>query len=224
MKAYEFVRLVDHSVLKPELTSNEVREAVEFAKKTNCKSVCVLPPAVALATEILNGSDVEVGAVCGFPNGAHLTEIKVLEAKRAAEMGASELDMVMNLSALTSGQYDVVRDDISAVVAAFPGAVKVILEASLLTDEQIVRGSQLVEDAGAAFVKSGTGFAGPTTVKQICLMKQTVGDRILVKAAGGMRNLADCLAMIEAGADRIGISRTKSILLEMPDGEGLLRG
>ncbi|MGB9898319.1 deoxyribose-phosphate aldolase, partial [Thermanaerothrix sp.] len=156
----QLAKTIDHSLLRPELTRTEVIQGCELAARYHVASVCVKPCHVRLASEILKGSDVVVGTVVGFPHGSSTTAIKVAEALQALEDGAVELDMVINIGELRSGNDDFVREDIRAVVAAAKGnIVKVILENAYLTKEQIVRGCQLVEQAGAHFVKTSTGFA-----------------------------------------------------------------
>jgi deoxyribose-phosphate aldolase len=212
----EFLRHVDHSLLKPELTKQQVIDGLNFAKENHCVSVCINPCNLDLAYEILHDTDVKIGTVIGFPSGAHSTFSKVAEAKDAYAKGAVELDMVINIGALKNGELDKVRNDIKAVVDATPAIVKVILEDCFLTKEEIVLGSKLVEEAGAAYVKTSTGFAkGGATVEDIRLMRQSVSDKVKVKAAGGIHTYDECIALMEAGADRVGISRTKEILSEI---------
>ncbi|WP_028709442.1 deoxyribose-phosphate aldolase [Propionicicella superfundia] len=213
----QFLGYVDHSLLKPNLTLDEIRRGCEFAAEVGAKAVCISPHRLGIAREILSGTPVIIGTVAAFPSGAHMTEVKAFEARRCVEAGASEVDMVIDVGALLSGRDDMVRDDIRAVVeAADPAHVKVILETHYLTDEQIVRGAQLVSEAGAAFVKTATGFT-PTgaTPHNVALLRQGAAPLTKVKAAGGISTLADVIAVIEAGADRIGISRTQAILDEI---------
>ncbi|WP_434969942.1 deoxyribose-phosphate aldolase [Microbacterium sp. bgisy207] len=208
---------IDHAILKPEFTRDDVDEQLAIAREWNVFSVCVRPSDIAHAVEVLTDSDVAVGTVIGFPHGTTSTAAKVAETRQAAQDGASEFDMVINIGALRSGFDDVVRDDIRAVVAAADGAVtKVILEVSLLNDEQIERGSRLAEEAGATFVKTSTGFAGGgATVDTVRLMRRSVGPQTQVKASGGVRSLQDALAMLEAGATRLGTSGSATILGEL---------
>ena len=212
----EFLRHVDHSLLKPDLTKQEVLDGLNYAKENHCVSVCINPCNLDLAYEILQGTDVTIGTVIGFPSGAHSTFSKVAEAKDAYAMGAVELDMVINVGALKNGETLKVKNDIKAVVDATPGIVKVILETCFLTKEQIVLGSKLAEEAGAAYVKTSTGFAkGGATVEDIRLMRKSVSDKVKVKAAGGIHTFAECMALMEAGADRVGISKTQKIIDEI---------
>ncbi|MBA5851620.1 deoxyribose-phosphate aldolase [Clostridium sp. cel8] len=212
----EFLAHVDHSLLKPELTKQQVIEGLNFAKENSCASVCINPCNLDLAYEILHDTNVKIGTVIGFPSGAHTTFSKVAEAKDAYSRGAVELDMVINISALKSGDTEKVKNDIKSVVDATPAIVKVILENCFLTKEEIVLGSKLVEEAGAAYVKTSTGFAkSGATVEDVRLMRQSVSDKVKVKAAGGIHTFEECMALMEAGADRIGISRTKDIISEI---------
>lgn len=218
MKAEEFLKHVDHSLLKPNLTYEDVVEGLEFARDHHCASVCINPVNLELAKQYLDGTDVKIGTVIGFPNGISTTLTKVMETKDAYARGAVEMDMVINIGALRSGDYDRVREDIKAVVEASPAIVKVILETDYLTNEEIVIGSKLVEEAGAHYVKTSTGFTPiGATVELIKLMRETVSEKVKVKAAGGIKTLSDALAMIEAGSDRIGISRTQAMLEELSE-------
>ncbi len=211
----ELLSKVDHSLLKPQLTQEEIMEGLEFAKENHCASVCINPCNLDMARAVLEGTDVKIGTVIGFPSGAHTTFSKVAEAVDAYAKGAVELDMVIDIGALRNGEYDAVREDIKAVVDATPGIVKVILENAYLTKAEIKIASELVEQAGAAYVKTSTGFApSGATAEDIRIMRAAVSPKIKVKAAGGINTLADCIALIEAGSDRIGISKTKAILAE----------
>jgi deoxyribose-phosphate aldolase len=213
----EFLATVDHSLLKPFLLRSEVITGLEFALEINPKAVCITPNYVALAKEMLSGTGIIIATVAGFPSGSHTTVTKVFEAARSVEDGATEVDMVISVGSLRSGEFDAVLDDITQVVRAIaPAEVKVILETAYLTDEEITQGTKLVSQAGAAFVKTSTGFA-PTgaTPHNIALMRAAANPKTLVKAAGGLNTYADCLAVIEAGADRIGISKTQAILAEL---------
>lgn len=215
MTKQELLSKVDHSLLKPQLTKEEIMDGLQFAKENHCASVCINPCNLDMAREVLEGTDVKIGTVIGFPSGAHTTFSKVAEAVDAYARGAVELDMVIDIGALRNGEYEDVKKDIEAVVNATPGIVKVILETAFLTKEEIIKGCELSEEAGAAYVKTSTGFApSGATAEDIKLMRETVSEKVHVKAAGGINNLADCIAMIEAGSDRIGISRTKAILEE----------
>lgn len=208
----------DHTILKADATEAEVEKLCDDAKTYNFCAVCVNSCYVPLAATLLAGTEVKIAAVVGFPLGAASTPVKAYEAAWAATAGANEIDMVLHVGALKEGRYDYVREDISEVVASSKehGAiVKVILETCLLNDEEIVKACQLSMEAGAAFVKTSTGFSsGGATAHHVALMKKTVGEKMLVKASGGIRDLNKTMEMIEAGADRIGASASVQILLE----------
>jgi deoxyribose-phosphate aldolase len=212
----QLLAMTDHSLLKPQLTRDEIVAGLEYAAEVRPKAICIVPNYLTLAGEILSGTGVLLGTVAGFPNGAMRTDVKVFESVKAVEDGASEVDIVIPIGALIGGEHDLVRDDIAQVVEAIkPAEVKVILETAYLTDEQILKGSQLVSEAGAAFVKTSTGFASSgATPQNVALLRQGAAPETRVKAAGGINTLADCIAVIEAGADRIGISKTQAILAE----------
>lgn len=212
----QLAKVIDHSLLRPELTSQEVIEGCQLAARYHVATVCVKPCHVRLAAEQLKDSDVLVSTVVGFPHGSSVTEIKVAEAQRAMDDGAVELDMVVNIGELRSGNDEYVYQDIKAVcdVAHARGAkVKVILENGYLTDEQKVRGCQLAEKAGADWVKTSTGFApGGATLDDLRLMRHSVSEKVQIKAAGGVRTLDALLAVIEAGVNRCGATATAKIL------------
>jgi deoxyribose-phosphate aldolase len=220
----QLAKTIDHSLLKPELTEQEVIAGCELADKYHVASVCVKPCHVRLAAKLLENSDVAVGTVVGFPHGNSTTFVKVAEAKDAISNGATEVDMVLNIGELRSGHYDYVRDEIAAVVeAAHPQVlVKVIFENAYLTDEQKICACQLSEQAGADFVKTSTGFA-PTgaTVADIKLMRANVSDRVQVKCAHGVRTLDALLEMIDAGVTRTGATATAAILDDFARRQGL---
>ena len=204
----ELNRMIDHTLLKANATRAQIEKLCDEALEYNFASVCVNTCWVPLAHEKLAGSDVKTCCVVGFPLGAMLTEAKAAETRLAVEAGADEVDMVINIGWLLDGEYDAVRDDIAAVVKAADGkCVKVIIEACLLTDEQKAKACELSVEAGATFVKTSTGFStGGATVADVALMRKTVGDRCLVKAAGGIHTADEARAMVEAGADRLGCS------------------
>lgn len=214
--SYEQVaRTIDHSLLKPELTEEEVMSGCKLALTYHVASVCVKPCDVVLAAEILTGSDVQVGTVISFPHGNSASATKAFEARLAVEQGARELDMVINIGRLRSGNDEYVRNDIQAVVEAAAGRaiVKVILENAYLTEDEKVRACHLSEEAGAHFVKTSTGFAASgATLEDVSLMRQTVSPHIEVKAAHGVRTLDQLLTMMNAGVTRIGATATQSIL------------
>ncbi|PTK89664.1 deoxyribose-phosphate aldolase [Staphylococcus gallinarum] len=203
-----YAKYIDHTLLKPEATKDQIDKLISEAKEYNFKSICINPTHVQYAAEQLTDSDVLVCTVIGFPLGATTTETKIFETEDVIKKGASEVDMVINIGALKDGNYDLVQKDIEGVVGAANGkTVKVIIETCLLTDEEKVKASELSKAAGADFVKTSTGFAGGgATPEDVKLMKDTVGDALEVKASGGVRNLEDFNEMIEAGATRIGAS------------------
>ncbi len=212
----DIARLIDHTLLKPDATRDDIRKLCNEALKYGFASVCVNPWNVSLAAEMLRGSEVSVCTVVGFPLGATLPQVKVYETEEVIKLGAQEIDMVINVGALKSGQVDAVEADIRGVVeASHRGAAicKVILETVLLTTDEKVRGSVAAKNAGADFVKTSTGFAaGGATTEDVRLMRAVVGGEIGVKAAGGVRSLEDLQKMVEAGATRIGASASVKIL------------
>lgn len=209
---------IDHSVLKPTNVSSEVVAACKVAAEQKTASLCIRPIDVPLAVSELAGSGVPVCTVIGFPHGTSTTASKVAETIEAVVSGCLEVDMVMNISAMLEGDLATVGADIKAVVEAAHGInsasiVKVIFETAYLSREQIIKACELSEAAGADFVKTSTGFASEgATVENIRLMKQCVGDRLKVKASGGVRTLDQVIDLLEAGADRCGCSGTESIL------------
>jgi deoxyribose-phosphate aldolase len=209
-------KTIDHSLLRPELTVDEVLAGCELAAAYQVASVCCRPLDVGRCRDALAGSGVLVGTVVGFPHGANTTAVKAFEAERALDEGAVELDMVLPIGWLRSGEDDEVREDIAAVVdVAHPrgAVVKVILENAYLTDEQKVRGCRLSETAGADFVKTSTGFApSGSTMDDLRLMRASVSDRVKVKAAGGIRTLDLLIEGLNAGMDRCGATATAIII------------
>ncbi|MDE4083736.1 deoxyribose-phosphate aldolase [Planococcus maritimus] len=207
--------LIDHTLLKAEATAPQIEQLCKEAAEYHFASVCVNPAWVALAAKQLEQSEVKVCTVIGFPLGASTSETKAFETKDAIEKGAGEIDMVLNIGALKSGQEDVVKADVEAVVNAAKGKaiVKVILEICLLTEDEIKLASRLSKEAGADFVKTSTGFStGGATVEAVRLMRETVGPDLGVKASGGVRSLEDVEKMVEAGATRIGASSGVQIM------------
>lgn len=206
----DLAKYIDHTLLKPDTTADEIDVLCDEALEYGFASVCINPTWVKRSAERLRGSDVKVCTVIGFPLGANTPEIKAMEARRALRDGAREVDMVINIGALKSGQNELVRSDIEKVVDAAheAGAIcKVILETALLTDEEKVIASALSKQAKADFVKTSTGFGGGgATVYDVALMRETVGPDMGVKASGGVRTLEDAEDMIAAGATRIGAS------------------
>lgn len=218
MTSRDIAQMIDHAILRPELMADDVLNGCDLARKYRIASVCVRPCDVALAESALRGSQVAVGTVIGFPHGASHTQVKVLEAKRAMDDGAVELDMVLNIGRLKSGDANDVREDIEAVVRAAHqrGAlVKVILENCYLSDAQKEMACRISADAGADFVKTSTGFGpGGHTLEDIRLMAAAVAGRCRIKASGGVRTLAAALAAHEAGCARIGTTSTQAIMEE----------
>lgn len=206
--------MIDHSLLRPELTTAEVRQGLTIAAQRRTASVCVRPIDVELAVVTLAGTGVLVGTVVGFPHGSTTTALKVAETRALVEAGADEIDMVLAVGRLRGGETEAVHDDIAAVVAAAQGrCVKVILENAYLDTEQKVTGCRLAERAGAHFVKTSTGFApGGATLADIRLMRASVSRTVQVKAAGGVRTLDTLLELAAAGATRFGATATEAIL------------
>jgi deoxyribose-phosphate aldolase len=220
----QLAKVIDHSLLRPELTSQEVIAGCALAHRYHTATVCVKPCHVRLAAEQLRGSDVKVTTVVGFPHGGSTTAIKVAEAQQAMDDGALELDMVLNIGELLSRNTTYVREDIQAVCEAAHARgvpVKVILENAYLTDEQKVLACRLSESAGADWVKTSTGFApSGATLDDLRLMRASVSPRVNVKAAGGVRTLDALLAVIDAGANRCGATATAAILDEFRERKG----
>jgi deoxyribose-phosphate aldolase len=214
----DIAQMIDHSLLRPELTEEDVRKGCEIAKKYKVATVCCRPSEVVLVKELLQDSDVKTTTVVGFPHGYNKTETKVFEAKQAIEDGAVELDMVINIGRLLDGDYDYVRKDIQAVVEVARGnnvAVKVIFENFYLTDEQKKDACRLSEEAGVDFVKTSSGFAGGgATIEDLQLMRTEVSENVQVKAAGGVRDLDMALKVREIGCTRFGATRTETIMEE----------
>ena len=209
--------MIDHSLLKPQSTREELKKLCAEAVTYGFKAVCVNPVHVADAAALLRGEKPLVCSVVGFPFGTHTPEAKAAETAEVVRLGAKEVDMVLRVGSLKEGRNDEVAEDIVAVVSAAGGCpVKVILETCYLTEEEKVRACLLAVKAGAAFVKTSTGYGSAgATVADIQLMRKTVGGKIGVKAAGGIRMLADALAMIETGANRIGASASVAIISQL---------
>ena len=208
--ARDWAKLIDHTLLKPEATDEDIKRLCEEAARYGFASVCVNPTWVRAAACSLHGSGVPVCTVIGFPLGATLSDVKAYEARRAILDGAREVDMVINVGALKSGDDCLVEHDIHAVVEVaheYAATCKVIIETALLNDDEKVRACQAAKKAGADFVKTSTGFAkGGATVHDVALMRRTVGSELGVKASGGVKGLEDARKMVEAGATRIGAS------------------
>lgn len=212
----ELAAIVDHTLLKTDATPDQVSALLEEAKALKAFSICVSPNMLPVQGE---AGDVKIATVIGFPSGKHHSAIKAAEAARAVEDGADELDMVIDIGMLKAGRADLVQSDVAAVRAAAPSALlKVIIESAALTDDEIVAACQASEAAGADYVKTSTGFsaAGGASTHAVQLMRSTVGERLGVKASGGIRTTADALAMVEAGASRLGLSGTAAVLDGLP--------
>ncbi|MBG6058041.1 deoxyribose-phosphate aldolase [Cryobacterium sp. MP_M5] len=212
--AVSVARQIDHTLLTPEATTADVTALIAEAIRLGTYSVCVSPSMLPLT--IPAGADLKVAVVCGFPSGKHHSAIKAAEAALAIEQGADEIDMVIDIGAVKAGRFAAVQADIAAVRASIPApkVLKVIIESAALTDAQIVSVCQAAVAAGADFVKTSTGFhpAGGATLHAVRLMKRTVGDRAQVKASGGVRSFDDALAMLDAGASRLGVSGSAALL------------
>jgi deoxyribose-phosphate aldolase len=219
----QLVALIDHTLLKPEAPRADLDACIKTAIEADVKAMCIRPMDVAYSAKALEGSNVLLCTVIGFPHGTVTTATKVAETIEAVKHGAIEVDMVMNLGLFASGEYELVQEDIAQVVKAAKSTnpkaeVKVILETCLWSDEQVVKACELTEAAGADFVKTSTGFAASgATTEVISLMRKTVGDRLGVKASGGVRTLDAVIDMAEAGASRVGASGTTAILLEFAE-------
>jgi len=214
----DIAQMIDHSLLRPELTEQDIRKGCEVAKKYKVATVCCGPSAVGLVKDLLDGSGVKTTTVVGFPHGYSKTETKVFEAEQAIADGAVELDMVLNISKLRGGEYDYVKKDIQAVVEVAHRhnvLVKVIFENFYLSDEQKKAACRLSEQAGADFVKTSTGFAGGgATLEDLRVMRESVSEKVQVKAAGGVRDLEMALKVRQIGCSRFGATRTETIMEE----------
>jgi len=208
-------KLIDHTLLRPEATADEVAALAQEAGELGVFSICVSPSLLPIPAGLLPAG-IAVATVCGFPSGAHHADAKAAEAAISVRDGADEVDMVINLGLVKTGDWAAVRADIAAVRAAVPAPalLKVIIESAVLTDQEIVAACRAAEESGADFVKTSTGFhpAGGASVQAVRLMAQTVGDRLGVKASGGIRTADAAIAMIGAGATRLGLSASRAIL------------
>ncbi len=211
----EINKFIDHTALKPNTNKKAILKLIEEAKEHDFASVCINPCWIPLANKELQGSDIKVCTVIGFPLGANTTETKVFETKDAIQKGAQEIDMVINVAMLKDKDYNYIENEIKQIVLASKdkAIVKVILETCLLTDEEIIMASKLAKNAGADFVKTSTGFStGGATVHDVALMRKTVGEDMGVKASGGIHTHEEAMAMINAGASRIGASAGVKLL------------
>ena len=219
MKKHDIARMIDHTLLAPNASSEDIRRLCREAAENDFTSVCIQPCYVPLAAECLKGSRAKVCTVIGFPLGVNCTEIKAAEAAKAVADGADEVDMVLNRSLVADGRWAEVQKDIEAVVAAAKGRlVKVILEATELQPDELAEAARTAVAAGADFVKTSTGFVGGgARVEDIRIMKEAVGDRAQIKASGGIHSYDEAMAMIAAGATRIGASAGLAIIAGAED-------
>lgn len=219
MKKHDIARMIDHTLLAPNASSEDIRRLCREAAENDFASVCIQPCYVPLAAECLKGSRAKVCTVIGFPLGVNCTEIKAAEAAKAVADGADEVDMVLNRSLVADGRWDEVQKDIEAVVAAAKGRlVKVILEATELQPDVLAEAARTAVAAGADFVKTSTGFVGGgARVEDIRIMKEAIGDRAQIKASGGIHSYDEAMAMVAAGATRIGASAGLAILAGAED-------
>lgn len=219
MKKHDIARMIDHTLLAPNASSEDIRRLCREAAENDFASVCIQPCYVPLAAECLKGSRAKVCTVIGFPLGVNCTEIKAAEAAKAVADGADEVDMVLNRSLVADGRWDEVQKDIEAVVAAAKGRlVKVILEATELQPDELAEAARTAVTAGTDFVKTSTGFVGGgARVEDIRIMKEAVGDRAQIKASGGIHSYDEAMAMIAAGATRIGASAGLAIIAGAED-------
>lgn len=219
MNKKELAAMMDHTLLKATATPEQIEKTCEEAKKIGAASVCVNPCNVKQVSEELKDSSVKVCTVIGFPLGANTSEVKAFETKDAIKNGAQEVDMVINIGALIAGDTDTVCRDIKAVVDAAEGTtVKVIIETCYLTDEQKKQACEAAHKAGAQFVKTSTGFGtGGANAHDVALMREVVGDKMQVKASGGIHTYEEAMAVVDASADRLGVSASLAILAGTPD-------
>jgi len=216
----QLAKMIDYTLIKPTATRNDIEKLCEEAESYGFGCVCVNSMYVSLAKQLLKGTDVKVCSTVGFPFGATLPEVKAFEAEKVVEKGAREIDMVINIGALKSGNYETVKKDIEALVNVKRShsdlVIKVIIETGYLTPQEKIMACRLAKEAGADFVKTSTGLVGGATVEDVKLMRETVGKDMGVKAAGGIRTFKQALAMIESGANRIGTSTGVAIIEEFP--------
>lgn len=213
----ELNKYIDHTNLSPSATSKDIDKLIQEAIKYDFKSVCIAPSYVKYAKEALKNSDVLVCTVIGFPLGYNATSVKVYETKIAVEHGADEIDMVINVGRFKDGQYEYVLNEIKAIKEACNGkTLKVIVETALLTKAELIKITELVMQSGADFIKTSTGFSyRGASLEDIQTMKETCGDKLLIKASGGIKNLADAQEMIRLGANRLGMSKSVPVMEEL---------
>ncbi len=210
--------IIDHTLLKPNINDSQIKQLCEEARQYKFASVCINPCYVSTAAEALQDTDVKVCTVIGFPLGATTTEVKIFEAKQAVENGAAEIDYVVNISDVLNGRYGMVKGEMQQFVqfrsqSNRPVMIKIILETCYLTNKHIIEVCKLAKETGLDFVKTSTGFGTDgATVEHIRIMRETVGPELGVKASGGIRSYEDCIAMVEAGASRIGASASVAIV------------
>lgn len=226
LKISDFAKMIEFSLVRPDATDKDIEKFCRIVRENNFATACVNPVNVALTSKLLKGTGIDISASIGFPFGSHIPEVKALEAKRAIEMGATHIDMVINIGALKSGKDKLVFEDIKGVVNVVKDIpVKVILENGFLTDEEKIRGCKIAMDAGASFVKTSTGVESKyllektsesigATVKDVKLMKEVVRDKIKIKASGRIHTLDFALELIKAGADRLGTSKGPELIWE----------
>jgi len=229
LSIHDFAKMIEFSLVRPDATDRDIEEFCRIVRENNFATACVNPVNVSLTAELLKETDIDISASIGFPFGSHIPEIKALEAKRAIEMGATQVDMVINIGALKSGKDEIVFEDIKEVVEISGDIpVKVILENGFLNDEEKVRGCRIAKDAGASFVKTSTGVESKyllqrgsesigATVKDVKLMKEVAGERMKVKAAGRIYTLDFALELIRAGADRLGTGKGPELIQEFKE-------
>lgn len=219
MNKKDLARMIDHTLLRPYATIREIEKLCEEAKKYSFYSVCVNPYYIPFVKEFLNGTDIKICTVIGFPLGANTTKVKVYEVREALSLGAEEFDMVINLGALKDRKKEYLIKEIKEIVEAAEGnTVKVIIETCYLSDEEKIWATEIVKEGGAHFVKTSTGFGtSGATESDVKLLKEIAGDKLKVKAAGGIKSLEQALKMIEAGAERIGTSNGVSIINELKE-------
>jgi len=208
MRVEEVLRKIDHTQLKPMASKSDIAKLCDEAKRYGFYAVCVNPYYVPLASKLLSGTDIKISSVVGFPLGATFTEIKAAEAERSIRLGASEIDMVMNISAFKSGDFEYVKRDIREVRERIGDAIlKVIIECCYLTDDEKILAAKICEEEGADYVKTSTGFGpGGARLEDVRLLRKTLSPKVKIKAAGGIRTFEQAVKFIEAGADRIGTS------------------
>lgn len=213
----ELNKYIDHTNLSPSATSKDIDKLIQEAIKYDFKSVCIAPSYVKYAKEALKNSDVLVCTVIGFPLGYNATSVKVYETKIAVEHGADEIDMVINVGRFKDGQYEYVLNEIKAIKEACNGkTLKVIVETALLTKAELIKITELVMQSGADFIKTSTGFSyRGASFEDIQTMKETCGDKLLIKASGGIKNLADAQEMIRLGANRLGMSKSVPVMEDL---------